>query len=142
MLGMPTCPGPKGVTGELVTPTAAALLRVLTGVASGEVAGRNNSYWQAAKIPGRPPHMIPRSVGIGAGSKDFERHPNVVRLILGDLNVHQQTSNSTSDVADAVMEARDSNIMEEDTVKVSDPLHLNGKRRVHPMLLMPYDLKL
>ena len=32
MIGMPTsCPGPKGVTGELVTPTAAALLRVLTG---------------------------------------------------------------------------------------------------------------
>eukprot|EP00579_Thalassiosira_antarctica_P017572 CAMPEP_0201946950 /NCGR_PEP_ID=MMETSP0903-20130614/54686_1 /ASSEMBLY_ACC=CAM_ASM_000552 /TAXON_ID=420261 /ORGANISM="Thalassiosira antarctica, Strain CCMP982" /LENGTH=474 /DNA_ID=CAMNT_0048490069 /DNA_START=37 /DNA_END=1458 /DNA_ORIENTATION=+ len=84
MIGMPTCPGPKGVTGELVTPTAAALLRVLTGVSSGRDVENNGSYWQTKGVPGRPPSMIPRAVGVGAGTKDFERHPNVLRLILGD----------------------------------------------------------
>ena len=34
IIGMPTRPGPKGPTGELVTPTAAALLRLLTGIDS------------------------------------------------------------------------------------------------------------
>lgn len=96
MIGMPTCPGPKGVTGELVTPTAAALLRVLTGVyydSSARDGGSNKgSYWQAKVVHGRPPHsFIPRAVGVGAGTKDFERHPNVVRLILGDTGLHMQT---------------------------------------------------
>lgn len=87
MIGMPTCPGPRGVTGELVTPTAAALLRVLTGASSsaGPPAGSSGpSYWRPMGVIGRPPPMVPRAVGVGAGSKDFERHPNVVRLILGD----------------------------------------------------------
>ncbi|KAL7535188.1 hypothetical protein ACHAXR_006328 [Thalassiosira sp. AJA248-18] len=89
MIGMPTCPGPKGVTGELVTPTAAALLRVLTGVYSGRDIDSDGSYWQSKGVLGRPPSLIPRAVGVGAGTKDFERHPNVLRLILGDrLPIH------------------------------------------------------
>jgi uncharacterized protein (DUF111 family) len=67
MIGMRTTPGPPGITGELVTPTAAALLRVLTRNASG-----------------RPPRFTIRSIGVGAGSKDFNKHPNIIRLILGD----------------------------------------------------------
>ena len=110
MVGMPTCPGPKVVTGELVTPTAAALLRVLTGVSSSLSSADYNDHndsnvttaWQPTKIPGRPPCMIPCAIGVGAGTKDFERHPNVLRLILGhDLQQQQQ---SLSDNADETQE--------------------------------------
>ena len=110
MVGMPTCPGPRGVTGELVTPTAAALLRVLTGVSSSLSSADYNNHndsnvataWQPTKIPGRPPCMIPCAIGVGAGTKDFERHPNVLRLILGhDLQQQQQ---SLSDNADETQE--------------------------------------
>lgn len=73
MVGMPTCPGPPGITGELVTPTAAALLRVLT---------KKNIK------AGQPPCFTLRRVGIGAGTKDFEKHPNILRLMLGDEVVH------------------------------------------------------
>jgi pyridinium-3,5-bisthiocarboxylic acid mononucleotide nickel chelatase len=68
MLGMPTTPGPPGRTGELVTPTAASLLRVLV----------------PHPCDGRPPNMTLRHVGIGAGSKEFAQHPNIVRLLLGE----------------------------------------------------------
>mmetsp|Transcript_13869 Transcript_13869/g.30233 ORF Transcript_13869/g.30233 Transcript_13869/m.30233 type:complete len:436 (-) Transcript_13869:637-1944(-) len=99
MIGMPTCPGPRGVTGELVTPTAAALLRVLTGVDSfGRDVGNSGSYWHAKGVPGRPPSFVPRAVGVGAGSKDFERHPNVMRLILGEDLQHHTQHGSTETV--------------------------------------------
>jgi uncharacterized protein (DUF111 family) len=78
MVGMPTCPGPKGTTGELVTPTAAALLRVLVKNRSKTVPNNNKG------VPCRPPEMILRKIGIGAGTKDFVKHPNVLRLMLGD----------------------------------------------------------
>ena len=73
MLDMPTCPGPPGITGELVTPTAAALLKVLT-----------TSPLSKGKIPGRPPCFTIRKIGIGAGTKNFVKHPNIIRLIIGD----------------------------------------------------------
>lgn len=72
LVGMPVCPGPPGMTGELVTPTAAALLRVLT---------RDSP---TNKIVGRPPCMTIQRIGIGAGTKDFVKHPNIIRLIIGD----------------------------------------------------------
>ncbi len=96
LIGMKTCPGPGDtsgvVTGELVTPTAAALLRVLTGVADYEryvrISGGDNNINTNDKVVkrriGRPPSFTPKAVGIGAGTKDFIKHPNVVRLILGD----------------------------------------------------------
>jgi uncharacterized protein (DUF111 family) len=102
MIGMKTCQGPGNlsgiVTGELVTPTAAALLRVLTGVADeqyakcntdGELASASASTSTSTSTStqirmGRPPRMTPRAIGIGAGTKDFVKHPNVVRLIIGD----------------------------------------------------------
>jgi uncharacterized protein (DUF111 family) len=71
LIGMPLCPGPLGVTGELVTPTAAALLRVLT-----------KSY--TSKFPGRPPCMTLCLLGIGAGTKDFAKHPNILRVLIGE----------------------------------------------------------
>ena len=83
MVGMPVCPGPgDGETGELVTPTAAALLRTLSGVDDG--GDGDAGYWTPRRPCGRPPSFVPRAVGTGAGSKDFEKHANVMRLILGD----------------------------------------------------------
>jgi uncharacterized protein (TIGR00299 family) protein len=61
--GLPT--EPLDVDGETVTPTAAALLRVLV------------TDW------GAMPAMTITAHGYGAGTKDFAR-PNVVRLLLGD----------------------------------------------------------
>ena len=71
--GMAVCEGPAGVTGELVTPTGASLLRVLT-----------KRFREAGQMPGRPPPFTIRYIGHGAGTKDFERHPNIIRLLLGD----------------------------------------------------------
>lgn len=62
--GIAVNPGPEGA-GELVTPTGAALLRVLTG--------------------GKPvPPYIPRRSGFGAGTKDFSDRANALRLILAE----------------------------------------------------------
>ncbi|CAJ1959508.1 unnamed protein product [Cylindrotheca closterium] len=73
LIGMPTCRGPPGVTGELVTPTGAALLRALT-------------LERALKLKGRPPDdFVLKQVGIGAGTKNFDKHPNILRLMLGTV---------------------------------------------------------
>ena len=63
LTGVPTYGGP--VATELCTPTGAALLRT----------------WVTAWGP--QPAMTVRSVGTGAGSKDFADAPNVVRLLVG-----------------------------------------------------------
>jgi len=80
LIGMPTCPGPLGVvTGELVTPTGAALLRTLTLKYPKGINTIKSSTTQC-----RPPNFTIRKIGIGAGTKDFEKHPNILRLLLGD----------------------------------------------------------
>jgi uncharacterized protein (TIGR00299 family) protein len=57
-------PGPDGA-GELVTPTGAALVRVLSA--------------------GPPPReYVPRRSGFGAGSKDFRGRANALRIVLAD----------------------------------------------------------
>lgn len=62
--GVPVRPGPEG-TGELVTPTGAALVRVLSS--------------------GPPPsRYVPRRSGYGAGAKDLLGRPNALRLVLAD----------------------------------------------------------
>mmetsp|Transcript_14507 Transcript_14507/g.33609 ORF Transcript_14507/g.33609 Transcript_14507/m.33609 type:complete len:102 (+) Transcript_14507:3-308(+) len=80
LVGMPLCPGPGGggvVTGELVTPTGAALLRALC-------LNNNNGDRGGSAAMGRPPAFTLRKIGIGAGTKDFEKHPNIVRVLIGD----------------------------------------------------------
>jgi len=62
--GIAVKPGPEGA-GELVTPTGAALLRVMTG-------GKG------------VPAYVPRRSGFGAGTKDFPDRANALRLILAD----------------------------------------------------------
>lgn len=63
--GLRVRPGPEG-SGELVTPTGAALVRVLAR--------------------GEPPesYVVLRS-GYGAGTKDFPDRPNALRVILADV---------------------------------------------------------
>jgi uncharacterized protein (TIGR00299 family) protein len=61
--------GPPG-SGELTTPTGAALLRVLS--------------------QGAPPHeYIPRSSGYGAGTRDIHGQLNALRIIIGEANAEQ-----------------------------------------------------
>lgn len=61
--GLPVRPGPEG-SGELATPTGAALVRVLS--------------------EGLPPAHVPRRSGFGAGSRDFPNRPNALRVVLAD----------------------------------------------------------
>lgn len=62
--GVAVRPGPEG-TGELVTPTGAVLVRVLS--------------------TGAPPsRYVPRRSGYGAGTKDLLGRPNALRLVLAD----------------------------------------------------------
>ncbi|MFN8581899.1 MAG: nickel pincer cofactor biosynthesis protein LarC [Gemmatimonadaceae bacterium] len=73
-------PGPAG-SGELVTPTGAALMRVLS--------------------QGPPPDAYtPRASGYGAGTKDFSDRPNALRITVADEVSH-------ADVESLVMLATD-----------------------------------
>ncbi len=64
--GHPVRPGPDGA-GELVTPTGAALVRVLSS--------------------GPPPReYIPLRSGFGAGTKEFQGRPNALRLIVAEYS--------------------------------------------------------
>ena len=108
IVGMPTCPGPKGVTGELVTPTAAALLRVLTGVYLFKNEEGKSSRCAKESV-GRPPNLTPRAIGVGAGTKDFQKHANILRLILGD-----EVSNQKENVGGSSLESHFDNTENED----------------------------
>ena len=66
-----TSPGPEG-SGELVTPTGAALVRVLS--------------------KGAPPAAYtPVRSGFGAGTKDFKGRANALRIVLADIADDQQS---------------------------------------------------
>jgi pyridinium-3,5-bisthiocarboxylic acid mononucleotide nickel chelatase len=57
----------SGVQAELVTPTGAAIVKTLV-----------------RRFEAFPPMQV-ETAGYGAGSRDFERNPNVVRLVIGDV---------------------------------------------------------
>jgi hypothetical protein len=83
MRGFVTTPGPKFATGELVTPTGASLLRVLCGFPSLSV---ESDDMKSAYQGGPPPEgFCIHSVGVGAGTKDFSSHPNILRAMIGEL---------------------------------------------------------
>jgi len=82
--GHPVRPGPAG-SGELVTPTGAALVRTLSA--------------------GPPPReFIPVRSGFGAGTKDFRDRANAVRIILADfieaMPTHEELIELVADVDD------------------------------------------
>jgi uncharacterized protein (TIGR00299 family) protein len=58
----------SNIEAELVTPTGAALLTTLV------------TSWESP-----PPHRL-ESVGTGAGSRDLAQQPNVLRVLIGDLD--------------------------------------------------------
>ena len=59
---------PSNVEAELTTPTGAAILAAL-GAAFGP-----------------PPAMTVQQIGYGAGTRDFESHPNLLRILVGDAS--------------------------------------------------------
>ena len=63
----------SGIQAELVTPTGAAIVSTL--------AKRFEAF----------PAMTIEKIGYGAGSRDFERHANVVRITVGTLERNQGT---------------------------------------------------
>jgi uncharacterized protein (TIGR00299 family) protein len=65
LIGVQTCPGPAGCTGELTTPTAAAI------------------FAELAEGFGPTPPMEISAVGYGAGTRRFADLPNALRVILG-----------------------------------------------------------
>ena len=62
---------------ELVTPTGAALITTLS------------------QEFGVMPQMRLDRVGYGAGTRDLEQRPNLLRLCLGEKNVRQRLTNNT-----------------------------------------------
>ena len=78
--GLPVKPGPVG-SGELVTPTGAALVRELS--------------------EGLPPSsFLPVRSGYGAGTKDFPKRANALRITLADLEASTETETLVELVAD------------------------------------------
>jgi len=67
--GIEIRPGPEG-SGELVTPTGAALIRVLSSGAA-------------------PESWTPVRSGFGAGTKDLRGRPNALRIVLADVFTRQ-----------------------------------------------------
>jgi pyridinium-3,5-bisthiocarboxylic acid mononucleotide nickel chelatase len=82
--GVPTYS--SGISMELVTPTGAALLRAL-----------NCTF-------GERPQMQSSSIGYGAGNRNPERFPNVVRLSIGEVNVGATMARQTVSVLECAID--------------------------------------
>jgi len=84
--GLAVSPGPEG-SGELVTPTGAALVRILS--------------------QGAPPAaFVPRASGYGAGTKEFRDRANALRIILADTHglATVAETNGSGDSREALVE--------------------------------------
>ena len=98
LLGLPTYP--VSVSGELVTPTGAAIVATLS---EGRI--------------GDPPAMVPAAVGYGAGKKDFGApFPNLLRVVIGEArNLHSGegalvTGNSETDTTPRTISVLETNL--------------------------------
>lgn len=109
-------PGPPGA-GELVTPTGAALVRVLSA--------------------GPPPDMYtPVRSGFGAGTKEFPKRANALRIVIADSAF---TSNGDGDIEHVVQLAADIDDMApEYLAAVADSLRMAGALDV---VLVPVSMK-
>lgn len=109
-------PGPPGA-GELVTPTGAALVRVLSA--------------------GPPPDVYtPVRSGFGAGTKEFPKRANALRIVIADSAF---TSNGDGDIEHVVQLAADIDDMApEYLAAVADSLRMAGALDV---VLVPVSMK-
>ena len=109
--GLLVRPGPEGA-GELVTPTGAALVRVLS--------------------EGAPPaEYTPRGSGFGAGTKDFKDRANALRIVLADVPEAAMQDAANPDVVGSVeqlvMLAADiDDATGEQIAAVADAIRLSG----------------
>jgi pyridinium-3,5-bisthiocarboxylic acid mononucleotide nickel chelatase len=118
--------GPDG-SGELVTPTGAALVRVLS------------------QGPPPPAGVIPRQSGYGAGTKDFRGRPNALRIILADLvephppgTIHGAADGSVSREALVMLSADIDDMAGEYIAAAADTLRAAGALDV---VLLPTTMK-
>ncbi len=102
--GLPVRPGPEGA-GELVTPTGAALVRVLSEGAA-------------------PAGFTVRKSGFGAGTKDFPDRANALRIVLADLAEGAGSSAGAEDVCVVAADLDDST--GEELAAVADRLREAG----------------
>jgi len=85
--GHPVSPGPDG-SGELVTPTGAALVRVLSA--------------------GAPPReYVPRRSGFGAGTKDFRDRANALRIVIADIVANRDEHDVEEDLVEIACDIDD-----------------------------------
>lgn len=86
LIGMPTCPGPPGVVAsDLITPIAAALLRVLTNASSD--GGQSHL----------PTGFITQKIGVG--DDDTAEKPRALRLLFGDISKTEEADIPTGSCA-------------------------------------------
>ncbi|MFL5561203.1 MAG: nickel pincer cofactor biosynthesis protein LarC [Gemmatimonadaceae bacterium] len=116
--GIAVKPGPDGA-GELVTPTGAALLRIMT--------------------EGKPvPPYIPRRSGFGAGTKDFPDRANALRLIVADQVDAAQSADHTGAESMVLLAADVDDMSPEYLAAAADRLRAAGARDV---TLLPVIMK-
>ena len=92
MRDMATCPGPKHASGELVTPTGASIIRVLCGLpplAQSQGGGEDTAAHRQGLAP--PAGFRLQAVGVGCGTKDFPKSPNILRVLIGQLPPQDQS---------------------------------------------------
>lgn len=104
--GLPVRPGPDG-SGELTTPTGAALVRVLS--------------------EGPPPaeFVVTRS-GFGAGTKDFKDRANALRIWLAEVSAATTAGSSAGDDSVIVLAADVDDMTGEEVAAVADRLREAG----------------
>lgn len=104
--GLPVRPGPDG-SGELTTPTGAALVRVLS--------------------EGPPPaeFVVTRS-GFGAGTKDFKDRANALRIWLAEVSAATTSGSSAGDDSVIVLAADVDDTTGEEVAAVADRLREAG----------------
>ncbi len=85
--GHPVRPGPEG-SGELVTPTGAALVRTLS-------------------VGPPPAEYVPVRSGFGAGTKDFVGRANALRIVLADAPASGVTADGLDELVELVCEIDD-----------------------------------
>ena len=88
MRDMTTSPGPKHALGELVTPTGASIIRVLCGLpplAQARGGGEEENFAAHRQGVAPPAGFRLQAVGVGCGTKDFPKSPNILRVLIGQL---------------------------------------------------------